>query len=529
MMVVFTHFVGSFFPAVMGGADYPIHSKFDLLIHSTPLAVLVNGNFAVCVFFVLSGFVLTRAFFITGDSGLLTRAAIKRYVRLMPPVVASVALAYVILRLGLFYNQQAAQVSGSPGLAEMWPFAAHFREALSQAFYGVFVKGVPGSESYNPVLWTMQIEFLGSFLVFAAAALFGKHHGRLAVYAVLLVLLWNRYYAGFVIGLILADLTTRGGWEPLIAKLKWPVWLGLVLAGLYFGGYPSSASAAGTVYDVFPTLVHALQPFQVWHTLGAGLLVVGVLGWARAQAVLSWRPFVELGRQSFSLYLTHLTLIASFSSYLFLQLTASKLGYRTSFLIMVAVSLVLMFSVSWLYTKWIDEPSIRLAAWVGKLSRNPVNWREQMERVKRLVWHKSDRPMVQFLRYGVVAAVGLVVDFGGLVLFKEVLHWHYILAATGSFIVALVVNYAMSMLWVFPKSRFSRQREFMMFGVIGLLGLGLNDLLMWVLTSRLGLFYVLSKAVATVAVFFWNFFARKAMFAGAKPARPALAREDGLT
>jgi len=136
-----------------------------------------------------------------------------------------------------------------------------------------------------------------------------------------------------------------------------------------------------------------------------------------------------------------------------------------------------------------------------------------MERVKRVIWHKSERTWVQFLRYAVVAAVGLVVDFGGLVLLKEVGHVFYLLAATISFVVALLVNYYLSIWWVFPASRFSRKQEFMMFGAIGLVGLGLNDLMLWLLTSGLGIFYVWSKAISTVIVFFWNFFARKAIFA----------------
>jgi putative flippase GtrA len=136
-----------------------------------------------------------------------------------------------------------------------------------------------------------------------------------------------------------------------------------------------------------------------------------------------------------------------------------------------------------------------------------------MERLKHIFWHKSERSWVQLLRYVVVAGVGLIVDFGGLVVLKELAHWNYLAAATASFVVALVVNYFLSIWWVFPKSRFSRQREFLLFGLIGLVGLGLNDLLIWLLTSGLGVFYVASKAVATIVVFSWNFGARKVIFA----------------
>jgi putative flippase GtrA len=133
--------------------------------------------------------------------------------------------------------------------------------------------------------------------------------------------------------------------------------------------------------------------------------------------------------------------------------------------------------------------------------------------LKRMLWHKSDRAWAQFLRYVVVAAVGLVVDFGVLVLLTESAGFHYLLAASVSFLLALVLNYLLSIWWVFPKSRFSRRQEFMLFAAIGVLGLVLNDVLIWLLTSRLGIYYVESKAITTVVVFLWNFLARKAVFA----------------
>jgi len=147
-----------------------------------------------------------------------------------------------------------------------------------------------------------------------------------------------------------------------------------------------------------------------------------------------------------------------------------------------------------------------------------------MDRIKRVIWTKSDNSWVQLLRYGGVAGVGLVFDFGGLIFLKQEAHLNYLVAATISFLVALVVNYFLSMWWVFPLSTHGRWREFTMFGAIGLVGLGINDLFIWLFTSRFGLYYLESKAIATIIVFFWNFLARKAYFARApKEKTPNLA------
>ena len=49
----------------------------------------------------------------------------------------------------------------------------------------------------------------------------------------------------------------------------------------------------------------------------------------------------------------------------------------------------------------------------------------------------------------------------------------------------------------------------MFFSLIGLVGLGLNDLILWILTDGLGLFYIFSNVIATIIVYFWNFGVRK--------------------
>ena len=117
---------------------------------------------------------------------------------------------------------------------------------------------------------------------------------------------------------------------------------------------------------------------------------------------------------------------------------------------------------------------------------------------------------VQFLRYGFVAGVSLMVDFGGLIILKEYAHIHYLIAATISFVAGLLTNYFLSSLWVFESSKMSsKKREFLIFAAIGLVGLALTDFLLWFFTDFFGLYYMLSKVIATILVYFWNFGARK--------------------
>lgn len=119
----------------------------------------------------------------------------------------------------------------------------------------------------------------------------------------------------------------------------------------------------------------------------------------------------------------------------------------------------------------------------------------------------------QFVRYFGVAMIGLAVDFGTLIFLHDVLHVYYLFAAAGGFTAGLIVNFALSSRYVFKNSKLSsRTIEFLLFGAVGLVGLGILSASMWVLVSLLGIQYLIAKCMATVVVYIWNFIGRKAMY-----------------
>lgn len=120
---------------------------------------------------------------------------------------------------------------------------------------------------------------------------------------------------------------------------------------------------------------------------------------------------------------------------------------------------------------------------------------------------------IQFARYFGVALIGYVFDFGTLILMHELFHVHYLLAAISGFIIGLAVVYVLSNKYVFGESKIkSKTAEFSFFALIGLIGLGILTLLMWVLTDQFQVNYLISKIVATTVVYAWNFLARRALY-----------------
>lgn len=120
---------------------------------------------------------------------------------------------------------------------------------------------------------------------------------------------------------------------------------------------------------------------------------------------------------------------------------------------------------------------------------------------------------VQLFRYFVSGASAVIVDASLLALLTELFGEGLLLLWTAlSFSVGLLVTYLFSILWVFDSRNLdSRAAEMTVFALIGVVGLGLTEMLMWLFAGRLGLHYLISKGITVVLVFIWNFVAKKTL------------------
>ena len=123
---------------------------------------------------------------------------------------------------------------------------------------------------------------------------------------------------------------------------------------------------------------------------------------------------------------------------------------------------------------------------------------------------KTDNTLIQLFRYTFVGGAAFLIDFASLFLLTEFAGLHYLHSAAIAFILGLIINYILSILWVF-KSRVVNKKiiEFIIFAIIGIVGLGLNELIIWFSTERINLYYLHSKLISTAIVYFWNFLSRK--------------------
>ncbi|MDR1006582.1 MAG: GtrA family protein [Bacteroidales bacterium] len=130
--------------------------------------------------------------------------------------------------------------------------------------------------------------------------------------------------------------------------------------------------------------------------------------------------------------------------------------------------------------------------------------------LRYLFINNTNNVWLQLFRYTFVGGSAFVVDFLLLWLLTDFCGLNYLISATISFIVGLCVNYFISVRVVFFQSKVDDKRlEFLYVALIGGVGVGLNDLFIWLLTAKVGIYYMLSKILTAVVVYLYNFFARR--------------------
>jgi len=115
--------------------------------------------------------------------------------------------------------------------------------------------------------------------------------------------------------------------------------------------------------------------------------------------------------------------------------------------------------------------------------------------------------ILKFLKFAAVGATGVIVDYGFTYLFKEKFKVHKYLANSIGFTIAASTNYVLNRIWTFESDNPDIAVEYGEFLVISIIGLGLNNLLLWIFHSKFNLNFYVAKLVAIGFVTIWNFLA----------------------
>lgn len=126
----------------------------------------------------------------------------------------------------------------------------------------------------------------------------------------------------------------------------------------------------------------------------------------------------------------------------------------------------------------------------------------------------------QLFRFGVCGVIAFAIDYGLLYALTEFVGINYLVSSAISFCVSVVVNYLISVNWVFDVAgERSKGKDLAVFVILSAIGLGINQLVMWVTVEKFALWYMIGKLIATFIVMIWNYITRKLFLENEKTAK----------
>jgi len=127
-----------------------------------------------------------------------------------------------------------------------------------------------------------------------------------------------------------------------------------------------------------------------------------------------------------------------------------------------------------------------------------------------LVYRQIQSLPLSFFTYFIVGGLAAVVDIGGFMLLTGRFGIPWFWAALASFVVSAMVNYLLSIWFVFESGvRFRRHHEFALVLLVSVIGLAFNEAALWLMITGAGLARLPAKVIATGVVFLWNYSARQ--------------------
>ena len=124
-----------------------------------------------------------------------------------------------------------------------------------------------------------------------------------------------------------------------------------------------------------------------------------------------------------------------------------------------------------------------------------------MEQLKNL--------FIQVIKYESTAMICGAIDYGLLILLIEVFHVHYLVASIISLLCAMIVQYILNVRFVFDTQKENKFKKFIGYAILGVIGIGLNSLVIFLAVSKIHIHYLPAKICASVIVGLYNFTSRK--------------------
>ncbi|MBL5946423.1 acyltransferase [Enterobacter asburiae] len=360
LMVVFSHLALIFYPG-LHDSNLINNNQFVNFIFNSPLSFFYSCTAAVFIFFTLSGFILSHAF-MNGKDLLenITPMVTKRYFRLAIPAVVSCFFCLMVL------------TSDLPNREMLSSWIQSYRvdnPSIANALYSGSISAFLGDgSSYNPVLWTMKIELIGSFLTYFLCTTLIKSHKKSLIILFFGMMFFlstipqkEKYgYIAFLVGIYLFFSNFR------VSNISAFI---LLILGIYAGGihYGSSPYIYTIYYTRFFLNGEESNAYILFNFISGVIITTIILKNVSFKKTFGHGIFTFMGKVSFSVYLFHLPILVITSPLIFNYFYGKGFGYATCALSASIVSALLIYALSNLVFKMVDKPSMRLSSKIASV------------------------------------------------------------------------------------------------------------------------------------------------------------------
>jgi peptidoglycan/LPS O-acetylase OafA/YrhL len=341
LFVLLSHTVGAFV--------WP--SAYSPLLRWPFICIPFDGKCAVAMFFVLSGYVLSKPYVMpTPRQIFLPSFYLRRFTRIWLPWFF-IFLLSITAKNNLFYGA-STQPPTSAWLGQFWHAPLTVKDFFSQCFFSLH-------DSSRQLLiqdWSLGVELKGSALIPLFIFLSPRKRLPFLILTTGILLAFvgtGHYYICFIIGVLISRYGDH--WVSRLQRLNRPSKIGLLLLSLLL--YQSYTLSVG----LFGETHLAIKYGWVATTLGCGGLLLLILDAQEIQHFLNRKPLVFLGRISYSVYLVQFIIILCL-----LPQVISLLNYfgvinaPALFVLTILISVAATLGCSVITYQYIEVPAINL-------------------------------------------------------------------------------------------------------------------------------------------------------------------------
>ncbi|QGI77169.1 hypothetical protein CEK25_003898 [Fusarium fujikuroi] len=398
--------------AVMLERSFGYRGRYELATMPFIRLLFSGGHFAVAIFFVASGYALSatplrliHAARYEKLGAVIASSLFRRWLRLFAPVFVT-TLVVILFQHGIEALWPEIGLSELSLYGDIVLLLQQLREFSFPFFRKTGPSGYAATFDHNPHLWTIQVEFIGSLIIYMSLVALSRLKTISRIFWMTFMIMYFLYFvdcwygAMFIAGMLTCDIhlltpadtfhrESQENGDIRAGFGKWAV----IIVGLYLGGVPHVPSTRLLARNPGWTLLSSLKPEIMadpkWiYLFWSATLIVGVVPYMKMiKKILCSRICQELGRISYGLYLIHGPVMWTFGAALYSwagccraansgqETLQSILGLESGFVLSHFILLPLTLALARLVADLVDAPSIRLAKWLyeSSLHKEPDN------------------------------------------------------------------------------------------------------------------------------------------------------------